>query len=761
MPLVSNIYSDGYKLRQELVGGSGAKLIGGLNYVTPEMSGLVTGQSNADDDTAAIQWALNQNAAQVVLDSTKTYNIQPGVIKHVGKVNVDAGAAKIVCDGIAIDIIDGAGSVWKGGELRSKSTPWTVVYDKDFNIIESGYLGYGRMPYQEAPGVDENYWYQQISCILVFRSSSSNVLDGLTVSGVHGSYANIVAAGYKNTTWTNCFIRGGALSGSLLILNDCQMPITAGFGWNAGVDFSYLNPFKWGRGSNHSVIGGEYYESRQMGLCINGSDVISLVSVKTYDNAESGIQTGQYSAAYPHESIISKHITQVACQSWGNFYDGFDHASVTTGANGPYFNKHLTMTNNESYGNRFTGMYVQGGYLQFGFNNFHDNGRHGISLTDSSTVDISTNRLTGNGRLTGGYQLVATGTDVTISGNTITRNTSITNSALVNINVGKQAKKNFGVRFLDSDLSELSTTYTVIGNGVTVNLRKETASGNSVECAGVRSATYLPKPIAGNTEARCLDEEAGAVAAWKHPYSGAFLRLYTNDMSQAQSAPFAMAYNHGKNTVNTGGYADNAGLGGTMLSYYPTSFRFDVFAAGAPTVSAGGVSLGAGGISPTVDNRASLGATSLRWAQLYAANSTINTSDATHKTIPKNPSPSEVAAFYEMASLPWVWQWLDKYRTEGDGARLHSGPTVQAAIEIMDKHGLNWTDYSVFCYDSWPDGTNDDGSVVSAGGVYSFRKEELLLWILRATVEKQQVIEERLLRLESTFSAHPSVFYGE
>ncbi|MCS5960824.1 hypothetical protein LNP74_19530 [Klebsiella pneumoniae subsp. pneumoniae] len=51
--------------------------IGGLNYVTPEMSGFVTGAGNADADTAAIQWALNQNAKQVVLDSTKTYNIQP------------------------------------------------------------------------------------------------------------------------------------------------------------------------------------------------------------------------------------------------------------------------------------------------------------------------------------------------------------------------------------------------------------------------------------------------------------------------------------------------------------------------------------------------------------------------------------------------------------------------------------------------------------------------------------------------------------
>ncbi|HBT8924322.1 TPA: hypothetical protein MCM00_003209, partial [Klebsiella pneumoniae] len=49
-------------LRANLSSSDGAKLIGGLNYVTPEMSGFVTGVGNADDDTAAIQWALNQNA---------------------------------------------------------------------------------------------------------------------------------------------------------------------------------------------------------------------------------------------------------------------------------------------------------------------------------------------------------------------------------------------------------------------------------------------------------------------------------------------------------------------------------------------------------------------------------------------------------------------------------------------------------------------------------------------------------------------------
>jgi hypothetical protein len=54
-----------------------------------------------------------------------------------------------------------------------------------------------------------------------------------------------------------------------------------------------------------------------------------------------------------------------------------------------------------------------------------------------------------------------------------------------------------------------------------------------------------------------------------------------------------------------------------------------------------------------------------------------------------------------------------------------------------------------FCYDSWQEETDSEGNIISAGGVYSFRKEELLLWMLRATVEKQKSIEARLSALES------------
>ncbi|MFH5021667.1 tail fiber domain-containing protein [Klebsiella michiganensis] len=199
----------------------------------------------------------------------------------------------------------------------------------------------------------------------------------------------------------------------------------------------------------------------------------------------------------------------------------------------------------------------------------------------------------------------------------------------------------------------------------------------------------------------------------------------------------------------------------------------------------------AGNLYPTTSAAGfSLGKNTNLWSAVYAQNSAINTSDAREKTSPKDISDDEVSAFFNIGQLPWVWQWLQRYQTEGDNARLHAGPTVQAAIEIMTEHGLNWRNYAAFCYDEWdaldevwdewPEEYEtipaqpaivDNGVIISeevperrvlireagrilvqkgrpAGNRFSFRKEELLLWVLRATISKMTDIESRLTKLE-------------
>lgn len=194
---------------------------------------------------------------------------------------------------------------------------------------------------------------------------------------------------------------------------------------------------------------------------------------------------------------------------------------------------------------------------------------------------------------------------------------------------------------------------------------------------------------------------------------------------------------------------------------------------------------------PRTDNSLDSGSAAYRVKQYWGVNSTIATSDATHKTAPRSISKAEIEAFYEIAKLDSVWQWLDRYQVEGDGARLHSGPTVQAAIAVMGSHGLDWKKYAVFCFDQWdaqeeeietwddvyvtikeqralydehrnciqeriPEhrellvgaGSRVIKEAVEPGEVYSFRKEELLLWITRAIIAKQSEFEDRLTALE-------------
>ncbi|HBS5689430.1 TPA: hypothetical protein MAK49_003444 [Klebsiella pneumoniae] len=230
------------------------------------------------------------------------------------------------------------------------------------------------------------------------------------------------------------------------------------------------------------------------------------------------------------------------------------------------------------------------------------------------------------------------------------------------------------------------------------------------------------------------------------------------------------------------------GIDGNNFTAYTTDFYLNLSDGNY------GIQLSSAGtrFAPRTDALISCGSGGYRWTQVFAVNSTIGTSDKRKKTNIRQISDNEVSAFYEIGMLDSVWQWMDKYQTEGDEARLHSGPTVQDAIEIMDKYGLDWSTYACFCHtvqdevpaviESWDDEYRtipalaaiyeDDGVTIrqeaedervelvrEAGSriikeaepavdEYAFRKEELLFWITRATIAKQQEILNRLDTLE-------------
>lgn len=169
---------------------------------------------------------------------------------------------------------------------------------------------------------------------------------------------------------------------------------------------------------------------------------------------------------------------------------------------------------------------------------------------------------------------------------------------------------------------------------------------------------------------------------------------------------------------------------------------------------------------PVTDNSISLGEASGRFTAVWAVNATIQTSDARLKTDPRQLRDAEFKAASAIARLPAVWRWIrrvegdENCEPEGREARKHFGPTVQAAIAVMEAHGLDPFAYSFICYDEWEaeDATYDeDGNETTparaAGDRYSFRKEELLCFLVAAMARQHDELAERVAALEAKLTA--------
>ncbi len=151
-----------------------------------------------------------------------------------------------------------------------------------------------------------------------------------------------------------------------------------------------------------------------------------------------------------------------------------------------------------------------------------------------------------------------------------------------------------------------------------------------------------------------------------------------------------------------------------------------------------------GNVRPISDGTRTLGNAGNRWSVVYASTGTINTSDAREKTAVRALTSAEVAAAKQLAAEIGGYKFLSAIASKGEAnARTHIGMTVQRAIEVMQSHGLNPFAYGFICYDSWPaKAAAEDEPAQAAGDRYSFRPDELLLFIARG-------FEARLAALEA------------
>ncbi len=123
---------------------------------------------------------------------------------------------------------------------------------------------------------------------------------------------------------------------------------------------------------------------------------------------------------------------------------------------------------------------------------------------------------------------------------------------------------------------------------------------------------------------------------------------------------------------------------------------------GAAPPRVGGASVFHGGASaiPTADNARDLGSASFRFATVYAATGTINTSDAREKTDLREISAAESAAVLRVLADVGMFRWRDAICAKGEaGAREHCGVTAQAVAEAFAAEGLDAARYGLFCAD--------------------------------------------------------------
>lgn len=102
---------------------------------------------------------------------------------------------------------------------------------------------------------------------------------------------------------------------------------------------------------------------------------------------------------------------------------------------------------------------------------------------------------------------------------------------------------------------------------------------------------------------------------------------------------------------------------------------------------------------PVGDNLRDLGIAAFRWREIFAANGTINTSDAREK-VQIGAIPDEWLDAWE--DVEWSrFKWSAAVEEKGEAARWHVGLIAQQIRDVFAGRGLDAFEIGLLCYDEW------------------------------------------------------------
>lgn len=163
---------------------------------------------------------------------------------------------------------------------------------------------------------------------------------------------------------------------------------------------------------------------------------------------------------------------------------------------------------------------------------------------------------------------------------------------------------------------------------------------------------------------------------------------------------------------------------------------------------------------PNGDNILYLGSSGNRWKDIYAANTSIETSDERLKLGIADVSSAALDAWEDVGFRQF--RFTDAVAEKGEArARLHVGLVAQDIDRVFGAHGLSAADYGLFCYDEWdasPLMYAADGKTVvqearAAGDRYSLRYGEALCMEAAYQRRENARLKKRIADLEERLAA--------
>lgn len=144
-------------------------------------------------------------------------------------------------------------------------------------------------------------------------------------------------------------------------------------------------------------------------------------------------------------------------------------------------------------------------------------------------------------------------------------------------------------------------------------------------------------------------------------------------------------------------------------------------------------------VRPGANGSQPLGNASFRWSEVYAANGTINTSDAREKQQVAELTVKEKAVALNLKSMIRSFKFNDSVEAKGELARTHFGIIAQDVKSAFESEGLDPFKYGVLCFDEWEEKTETVECLETDEGAYFIEEQEQVTEQVSIFIDKIEI----------------------